>query len=567
MKEIFQIGFVASVGLFVLASADDDLFHEKLAAVHSALSADIADIKGNIYMNILPEIERLKNAKCECPTLINIAKKKPETKTESYNVKDIEQRITAVVKAFMNEKTERKSVSNAVLELKMTLEAKLRELSMIVSNHENTITTNKIILSSQNKEITDTKEETSNIMDKTDILSEKLHNVSNQMETMCPRLRTGLKQPSFVSDWFVMKSQNESLCERIIEHKLGRYPAKVDVQIKPLSDTDNEWIFTGDSVLQSDDDTKGEYGGVVYFYNQTHVVLKTPKINNNNALGILMTTGGLENRFENTNGDQYRFSEALVRVKIWCMDDFPEATFTTDWMQLDVTDESKSLKELSHGLSDYPAFVSVQIRASNGMISEGMAAVMTSPRTWSNVGGVIYAFDDKSIRIWSPYLSDKTRSIQGNSYGKLLGTVDGWGITSIPADFKGLVKVTAWSANSFKRNKEMYQYSGNLDDGIIARSNHVSVDINNDLVTLFVQALDGINRGFLFKGFGASQSQKNPYGGAVYAYNKDGQVKVWRPKSGNDGYLVHINQPYGNGKFNQASNGAAYIVTLLKSAA
>ena len=471
------------------------------------------------------------------------------------------------MKAFMNEKGERKSVSNAFNELKMTLEVKLSDMSLLVSNNENTIDSNKIAVNRQNKELADMKEETSNIMDKTETLSEKLKNVSNQMEHKCRKLKTGLKQPSFVSDWFVMKSQDESLCEHIVEHKLGKYPAKVDVQIKPLSDIDNEWIFTGDSVFQSDDDQKREYGGVVYFYNQTHVVLKTPKKNNNNAVGILMTTGGHENTFENMDGDQYRFSEALVRVRIWSTDDFPKSSFTTDWLPLDLTDESKSFKELSHGLSDYPAFVSVQIKASNGMISEGMGAVMTSPRAWSNAGGVIYAFDDKSLRIWSPYLSDKTRSIQSNSYGRLLGNVDGWGLTSIPADLKGSAKVTAWSANSFASSKELYEYSGNFEDGTIASSNHASIDINNDLVTLFVQALDGINRGFLFKGSGASQSQNNPYGGAIYAYNKDGQVKVWRPKMGNDGYLVHINQPYGKGKHNQASNAAAYRVTLLKSGA
>ena len=560
MKINLQIVFFASLGLFVRASTDNDLFDEKLAAVHSTLSADIADVKGDIHIKILPEIERLKQRECQCP-MITKADDKAEAPRDRYDVQDIEQMITTVMKAFMNEKTERKSVSSAVHELKATLETKLRDLSLLVSNNENTLNANKIITDRHTEEIGEMETKTSDILDRTAVLSEKFNNVSDRLENMCSKSKTGLKHPSFVSEWFVMKSQNESLCERTVEHKLGKYPAKVDVQIKPLTGTNEEMIFVGDTEIQSDDDTNSLYGGVVYFYNQKYVILRTPKKNNNNDIGILMTACGLDARYKNMEGDSYLFSEALVRVRVWSIDDFPEAAFTTNWLPLDVTDESLSFKELSHGLSDYPAFVSVQIKSSNGMISEGMGAVMTSPKAWSNAGGVIYAFDDKSIRIWSSYMSDVRSEY---SYGRLLGTVDGWGLTNIPADLKGSVKVTVWSAQAFTDGKDFYEYSGNVDDGIIDGSNKVNFDIDNDLISLSVQALDGDNRGFLFKGFGASQSQNIPYGGAIYAYNKDGQVKIWRPKLGNNGYLVHINQPYGNGKLNQASNNAAYRVTLLK---
>ena len=561
MKTKLLFLFAVSFELSVAISSDKDMFDEKLAAVYSSLSVDIALLKGEVFMNILPEIERLKRTKCQCSS----GTKRGDEDIDNDYIQDIEHKITAFSKAFLNEKLERKSVSGALDGLKKVIGTQRRDMSVLINKNKYSSNINEVRINTHHKEIADMKEEISDITEKTERLSGKIHNVSNQIESICPRTGKGLKPPFFVSDWFIMKSQNESFCERVIEHRLGQLPAKVDVQIKPIVGTDNDWIFIGDSVLQSDDDRQTEYGGIVYFYNQTHVILKAPKKNNNYDLGILMTTAGHGDRFVNMNGDQYRFSEALVRVRIWSVDDFPESTFTSDWLSLDVTDENKAFTEISHGLSDYPAYVSVQIKASNGLVSEGMGALMTSPLSWSNAGGVIYGFDDKSLRIWAPYLSDEMRSKSENLFGRLLGSVDGWGIPGVKGNLKGSFKVAVWSADSFTHSKDIYEYPGNINDGSIASSSQVSFDIDNDLITLFVQALDGNNQGFLFKGSGASQSQKEPFGGAIYAYNKDGRVNVWRPKEGNDGYLVHINHPYGNGKHNQASNAAAYRVTVLQS--
>lgn len=63
---------------------------------------------------------------------------------------------------------------------------------------------------------------------------------------------------------------------------------------------------------------------MVYFYNETHVLVKAHIKQNNYRLEILMSTGGHGNRFVNTDGDNNCFPEGKVRVRIWLQKDLPE---------------------------------------------------------------------------------------------------------------------------------------------------------------------------------------------------------------------------------------------------
>ena len=81
--------------------------------------------------------------------------------------------------------------------------------------------------------------------------------------------------PSFISSWEPIKSQNSSESTKTISHPLGEYPAMVDVQIKvKIAGTD--CIFTGAGAPQRDDDYNVDYGGVIYIYDDSQIKLAFP---------------------------------------------------------------------------------------------------------------------------------------------------------------------------------------------------------------------------------------------------------------------------------------------------
>jgi hypothetical protein len=77
-------------------------------------------------------------------------------------------------------------------------------------------------------------------------------------------------------------------------HNLGSDPAKVEVQVKVQTQNHGEQIFQGIGSAQRDDDKDVPYGGIVYLYNATHVILFVPKrlqIGATSDKGTLVYTG------------------------------------------------------------------------------------------------------------------------------------------------------------------------------------------------------------------------------------------------------------------------------------
>lgn len=54
-------------------------------------------------------------------------------------------------------------------------------------------------------------------------------------------------------------------------------PIKVDVQIKIVKNNE-DYVFTGTGTAQRDNDDSPDYGGIVYVYNEVHVILYTPYV-------------------------------------------------------------------------------------------------------------------------------------------------------------------------------------------------------------------------------------------------------------------------------------------------
>ncbi|OPL33247.1 protein ver-3, partial [Mytilus galloprovincialis] len=86
------------------------------------------------------------------------------------------------------------------------------------------------------------------------------------------------------SEWYSIQAQNYSYRFLKIQHDLGEYPVKVDVQIKILENGTN-FIFTGIGSAHRDDDWNRPYGGVVYIYNTKEVILTFPIKDNDFATG------------------------------------------------------------------------------------------------------------------------------------------------------------------------------------------------------------------------------------------------------------------------------------------
>lgn len=231
--------------------------------------------------------------------------------------------------------------------------------------------------------------------------------------------------------------------------------------------------------------------------------------------------------------------------------------YASKWHPLDVTKKSSSFHTIRHGLSKYPAFVVMQVRANN-VISEGIGSNMDSFASYSNAGGVIYGYDDKMV--WTPFVSDVSGS---NTFGRLFGSRDGWGLKRFAA-LNGEFRIIVWSMDSFDSSK-FHLKEVNIDEADSGALLVPRIDIDNDLVSFSVQALAGSNKGFLFKGWGSLQATRRPFGGAIYAYNKQGQFQVWRPNADSQGYLVHINEHYGAGSNTQASNSASYVAISLQA--
>ncbi|KAL4226706.1 hypothetical protein ACF0H5_014686 [Mactra antiquata] len=377
-----------------------------------------------------------------------------------------------------------------------------------------------------------------------------------------------LRKPTFVSEWILIRSQDQKFGQKTIPHGLGEIPYKVDVQVRPTFGSNSGWIFSGDSAMQSDDDLKDEvYGGVVYFYDSSNIYIITPLKTNNFAVGRVLNTG--ENKNRRLGNNHQASNEAYVRVKVWSPVDFPKPDIESEWFPLDTDNPSRAYHELTHGLNEYPGLVNVQTRSTskngeNVVIFEGVGT-STSYREWLNYGGVVHAFDKNYVRVWvahhDAYLS--------NSIISILGGLDGWNrqlLNDIDRS-KGQFRVLVWNRSklvSSRRNSKFEQIEENVNFPEWSPFDKFSPE--TDLLSFYVQANDGLNKGFRFPGSGNSQSTgPSSFGGVMYAYNSNGDIRIWRPNPSIDGYMIHVYEPFGNGNNHQRSNNASFVSTLLRT--
>ena len=82
-----------------------------------------------------------------------------------------------------------------------------------------------------------------------------------------------------------------------------------------------------------------------------------------------------------------------------------------------------------------------------------------------------------------------------------------------------------------------------------------------------VRADTGENRGFLFPAAGTVQNDEtvSSFGGVVYSSSRD-SLRIWTPASPGPGYLLYINNDWGNSMYPQSSKTATLVVHVWKSA-
>ncbi|XP_060084629.1 uncharacterized protein LOC132563886 [Ylistrum balloti] len=351
------------------------------------------------------------------------------------------------------------------------------------------------------------------------------------------------KKPTFTSGKTVLEAQI-SPSEAVFEHELNVIPVKVDVQVTPKSDPQS--IFPGVGSAQRDDDEDGPYGGVVYKYNDGSVIVYAPNRWDGFSTGSVIYTGGSTW----TGPTQMKENRANVRVRVWSPMDFP----CPDYVKTTAVQAGPgrgTFKELAHGLGTVPEYVTVQvIHGSSKWVSDGIGYVMTSSMTSINTswGGVLYAYNESHIRIWTP----------STDSGSLYSSADGWGRKHDETVNSGSLVVKMWK---FFNGVDVFSKSQLIGNKATIVEKEMSFtpstfDTDHGLLTAMVKSTDGPNANFLFPATGAVQNAETigSYGGLVYSYSTFG-IKLWQPPSRN-GYLIYISDNWGGGVYKQSSNSA-----------
>ena len=183
----------------------------------------------------------------------------------------------------------------------------------------------------------------------------------------------------FDSGYFTMQSQQGANSFKKVAHGLGEVPGRVKVMTVPTDGNNAGFVFEGVGAAQSDDD-HGEYGGVIFGYDDTHVWMWAPDKSNNRDTGYIVNVadGWAGNHMHQSS------HTAQVRVLAW-KDERDPPNAQTDWFDM-VSDNHLSFIEQrlifrdEHNREKYGADrVQVQVMAEdgnlNGVVFESMVRV------------------------------------------------------------------------------------------------------------------------------------------------------------------------------------------------
>lgn len=382
-------------------------------------------------------------------------------------------------------------------------------------------------------------------------------------------------RPSFDSGWFYMEAESSSSFKSV-SHNLGEIPLLVDVSVKPIGGPNENFIFKGIGDSSRDDDQDTAYGGVVYIYGNTTVDLYLPKRHNGNANEGKGINTGASPHWTGVNIQQDR--EVMVRVRCWIAAVLPEPCFKKTGIHLRAgsTHESETFNEVTTNIKMLPQLVKVRAKLEDNFVGwytdaqgSSQASLDVLQDYWIT-GGMISAFDENRIRVWTS---------SNSPFGKLFGVDDGWGVTGTHYGQarSGLVEMYAWCSIGKIRYKKAFRIGAGVNSEALEQPLAVPLVewAQDGFLSVTVKVIDGDNKGFYFDGIGAAThlvtnlGQRCSYGGLVYGYS-DTLLRVWRPDT-DQGAIVCIPEKFGTGKHVQAAKNvdvhiAVWNIDTLKSA-
>ncbi|CAC5375287.1 unnamed protein product [Mytilus coruscus] len=333
---------------------------------------------------------------------------------------------------------------------------------------------------------------------------------------------TCLQKPHFISpSWIKITAQDKASTQQTIEHDIGTFPIKVDVQVRPgINRPERQFYFSGLGSSQRDDDIDSPYGGLVFYYNDEAVVVSAPNKHDGHNVGKVIYTGGSA-----WSGPvQQSESSAEYRIRAWGKNNFPKPDFESSWIPMDTT--TNTYKEVSHGLGAEPDYAIVQVKLQSGIITEAVGSSMQTNPTGTDWGGVIYSYNNTIFRLWAP----------NGGRGGLFSLADGWGDNKGKLEKSGSVKIYAWKILTSKSN---FQQSVTLPATSYTMSLTRPVDPEHNLIDIIIRALDGKSKNFVFHGSGAVQNVNgnDSFGGIVISYSNQ-TVRFWYPHKSHGSLLL-----------------------------
>ncbi|XP_052063096.1 uncharacterized protein LOC127702834 [Mytilus californianus] len=339
---------------------------------------------------------------------------------------------------------------------------------------------------------------------------------------------TCLQKPYFISpSWNPITAHDKVSTQQTIEHEIGTFPIKVDVQVRPgINRPERQFYFSGLGSSQRDDDIDSPYGGLVFYYNDEAVVVFAPNKHDGHNVGKVIYTGGSA-----WSGPvQQSEASAEYRIRAWGKNNFPKPDFESSWIPMDTT--TNTYKEVSHGLGAEPDYAIVQVKFQPGLITEAVGSSMQTNPTGTDWGGVIYSYNTTVFRLWAP----------NGGRGGLFSIADGWGDNKGKLQKSGSVKIYAWKTLTSKSN---FKQTVTLPATSFSMNLHQLVDPENNLIDIVIRALDGRSKNFIFHGSGAVQNVNgnDSFGGIVISYSNQ-TVRFWYPYT-SSGALLLVDKWWG----------------------
>lgn len=292
------------------------------------------------------------------------------------------------------------------------------------------------------------------------------HNVEARLE-INPR-----RAADFDSGWFRLESEQTSDSYEAVPHYLNGWPDEVIVLVRMVDGPNEGRIFRARGNAQKID-YYGTYGGVVYGFTADQVRVWLPSRSGSGHTGF----AGLIGR--GWGGEQHSQRSLEVDIRVMAWKDLPEPDFVSEWsdteflaggngyaeVKLHPNSGTKSRAAYSGGefasefegagMEQPPVKVQVMTRTKTGddvifpAVSMGGNAAYV---WWIGTGGIVYAFNQSTVRLWSPTADYNTAQFP-DTRNVPIRVSDGWGGETDTVNSQiGQVQVRVWTAYPGQRD-------------------------------------------------------------------------------------------------------------------